>query len=173
MVRFLNANEQQKIEFLDKSNQAVTSLINILGLEIDLDYKEARKINLEYRKLLKDFGRRAEVEIEPDLATILLDLFLSKFSSRVVYGLCPGAGGYDDIAFLVKAEDKESLLKEMQKLADSLFDSNDDKKEGNGLKLLKETLSGLSQDSSLLPEFEISVEEYFKEGFGDLSLKFK
>ena len=38
-------------------------------------------------------------DIEPDVSTFIIDKMTEL--EEVVYGVCPGAGGYDAIAFLI------------------------------------------------------------------------
>lgn len=48
---------------------------------------------------MKKLGDACNCEIEPNIATIILDHFTSM--DEVIFGICPGAGGYDAIALLV------------------------------------------------------------------------
>ena len=48
---------------------------------------------------MKKLGDECSCEIEPDMASTILDHFTSM--DEVIFGICPGAGGYDAIALLV------------------------------------------------------------------------
>lgn len=118
VLRYLASNEEKKKEFLDKSNEMVSSIIE--GIEEE----EAGKIKslcIEYRSLMKSLGERAGVEIEPHIASIVLDALLE--DTQVVYGICPGAGGYDAIALILLANTKNSYIKSLlKKVQDTSMD---------------------------------------------------
>ena len=50
--------------------------------------------------MLKSIGKLTGVEVEPDLLTAVLDE-LALQHAQVLYGICPGAGGYDSLCLLV------------------------------------------------------------------------
>ena len=49
---------------------------------------------------MKDLGVRAKTEIEPDIVTYILDRLVEGHND-IVYGISPGAGGYDAIMLLL------------------------------------------------------------------------
>ena len=67
---------------------------------------------------MRDLGTKSQVEIEPKLATEILDyitdLLLVK-NGYLVFAVCPGAGGHDDLALLVKSNHKLDILKLLRK----------------------------------------------------------
>lgn len=113
VLNFFDNNGEQKEQFLRESNDFVEQINNVLLQEEEkIDFENLRKLNYEYRILMKKLGRDSGVEIEPNLASFILDFFMLK-SSEILLGVCPGAGGYDDIAFLVKKGKKKEVIEKM------------------------------------------------------------
>ena len=101
-----------------------SSFKKLCSLESQKDAKKTdiqqnlKKISDEYRKLLKELGTKAKVEVEPDLLTFLLDGVI-KHTSEVVYSVCPGARGYDAACLLstqdLEEKELEGILQELTK----------------------------------------------------------
>jgi len=117
MLNYLKSNLQEEKIFIEESNKFVEQIKNFLtekNSPIE-NLKQIREVNFDYRKLMKNFGVKAGVEIEPEIATFLINFFLEK-NENLIYGICPGAGGFDDIAFLVMDDKKNEILEELRKV---------------------------------------------------------
>lgn len=77
-----------------------------LGAQND-NYTGLRDIILTIRSLVRDMSDKSGVPIEPKVQTALLDACSS--IPGVVGGVCPGAGGYDAVALLIR-NDEDVLL---------------------------------------------------------------
>jgi len=108
----------QEIDSFEKQGEADTEKLAPL-------YEKLKSLSTEYRKLLKDLGNNAKVEVEPDLLTYVLDQ-LTSLNKDIIYAVCPGAGGYD-AACLISTQDlsQEDLDKALQKV------NSDIKEKGN------------------------------------------
>ena len=85
-------------------------------------YGELRDLIQTIRSLVRDMSSKSGVPIEPKMQTELIDACSA--IPGVIGGFCPGAGGYDAIALLVKSEEKvinelEATLKRWQSVSDS------------------------------------------------------
>lgn len=119
VLGFLKDNNEAKIDFIKNSNQMTIVLKNIFSEKVEIE--NLRKINFEYRCLMKRLGMDSGVDIEPDMASFLIDFFLEK-NENLLFGVCPGAGGYDDIAFIVRKGHKLDTIEDMRSLKISLED---------------------------------------------------
>jgi phosphomevalonate kinase len=79
--------------------QELMRLTKIEGLS-DTEYQKLGDIIQTIRSLVREMSQKSKVPIEPPVITELLDYCTSL--PGVVGGICPGAGGYDAVAFLVK-----------------------------------------------------------------------
>lgn len=67
----------------------ITNVLNLLNL---------KQLCIEYRKVIREISNETKVEIEPKILTNLLDNLISKDS--IIFAICPGAGGFDNIVVL-------------------------------------------------------------------------
>ena len=73
-----------------------------------------------YRSVLKNIGRDTKVEIEPDLVTVLLNYLME--DENIVYGISPGAGGYDSICIIcLNTYTKEQLYTKLNNFRELAF----------------------------------------------------
>ena len=73
-------------------------------------FRELKDIISTIRSLVREMTEKSKVPIEPPLQTELLDACSAV--PGVIGGLCPGAGGYDAIALLVKND--ETVINELK-----------------------------------------------------------
>ncbi|KAL8723537.1 MAG: hypothetical protein Q9225_000172 [Loekoesia sp. 1 TL-2023] len=88
---------------LQKGNEDLASELQRLargGGAISHDYKNLSDTILTIRSLVREMSAEANVPIEPDVQTELLDACCQ--IRGVIGGVVPGAGGYDAIALLVE-----------------------------------------------------------------------
>lgn len=142
VLDYFKDNEEKKKNFLEDSKNYVSSVKEALMEDEDnFDFVNLRKLNYDYRRVMKQVGRESGVEIEPDLASFILDFFLKK-NEKILFGICPGAGGYDDIALLVRKGQKEEVIEELRNLN---FLENWKKEEKHGLEII--LMFGVDVDS--------------------------
>lgn len=88
---------------LQKGNEDLANELQRLARgcrAISLDYRNLSDTILTIRSLIREMSAKANVPIEPDVQTELLD---ACYQIRgVIGGVVPGAGGYDAIALLVE-----------------------------------------------------------------------
>ncbi|KAI4125823.1 MAG: hypothetical protein LQ338_004064 [Usnochroma carphineum] len=101
------------------------------------DYTNLSDIILTIRSLIREMSAKAEVPIEPDVQTDLLDACCR--ISGVVGGVVPGAGGFDAIALLVQDEAVPAL----QELLNNYTTATKDK---SGAVIGKVRLLGVQQE---------------------------
>lgn len=82
------------------------------------EFKDLRNIILTIRSLVREMSEKANVPIEPQVQTRLIDACCQ--ISGVVGGVVPGAGGYDAIALLVE----DGALPSLQAFLDSYSTAN-------------------------------------------------
>ena len=85
--------------------QELTRLAKVEGMEKG-DFGELGDIIQTIRSLVREMSQKSKVPIEPPVITELLDYCTSL--AGVVGGVCPGAGGYDAVALLIK-NDAETI----------------------------------------------------------------
>ncbi|CAD8182073.1 unnamed protein product [Paramecium pentaurelia] len=102
----LSENEKYNKHFLETSEKCVMELFYLLQQQQQVREKFL-KLNQEYRSLLRELSQLANYDIEPKISTEIIDFSLSQPSA--LWGICPGAGGYDAIAILCKKVTKEEI----------------------------------------------------------------
>ncbi|CAD8186345.1 unnamed protein product [Paramecium octaurelia] len=95
----LSENQKYYNYFLETSEKCVMELFYLLQ-EQKLVREKFLKLNQEYRSLLRELSLLANYDIEPKISTEIIDFSIAQPS--VLWGICPGAGGYDAIALLCK-----------------------------------------------------------------------
>jgi phosphomevalonate kinase len=82
-------------------------------------FDAVRKAFSECRKLLREVGEKADVEVEPSKLTNLLDATLSNCKGVIAVG-CPGAGGYDAVFALALEEEKDNKISSSSTVCDGI-----------------------------------------------------
>ena len=93
---------------LQKGNEDLARELQQLAqrcAKVPRDYENLRQIILTIRSLIREMSAKAEVPIEPDVQTKLLDACCQ--IPGVLGGVVPGAGGFDAVALV--AEDRAVL----------------------------------------------------------------
>lgn len=122
VLKYFNGNQSFYSEFCEASNAASRKLIEFLNGNSSRN--DLKKANLNYRKLIQELSQETTVEIEPKLFSFILDVLLCREESQVVYGICPGAGGYDALCFLTSRSNwNETLLLSMLDINEAEFQS--------------------------------------------------
>jgi phosphomevalonate kinase len=63
------------------------------------------------------------VDIEPEILTPLLDKLIS--NQKIIYSICPGAGGYDSIVIMGNNKvSKDELISEINKIINEFNEKN-------------------------------------------------
>lgn len=127
---------------LQRGNEDLARELQRLALDTakeNDDYENLRTVILTIRSLIREMSTKANVPIEPKVQTDLLDA-CSKLPG-VIGGVVPGAGGFDAIALLVKAD--EEVLNELQGVLD---DYKADPASGDGASIGKVKLLGVKQE---------------------------
>lgn len=105
----------------DINEQIINIFINNLNNKMLL--KELCK---KYRNILRLISKESKVDIEPEILTPLLNRLI--FNEKIIYSICPGAGGYDSIIIIGKDNiNKEELNQEIKKIINEFNDINKDK----------------------------------------------
>jgi phosphomevalonate kinase len=105
----------------DINEQIINIFINNLNNKILL--KELCK---KYRNILRLISKESKVDIEPEILTPLLNSLI--FNEKIIYSICPGAGGYDSIIIIGTDNiNKEELNQEIKKIINEFNDINKDK----------------------------------------------
>jgi len=100
----------QEISAIEKSGEKSDE-------KLELIYENLRRLSREYRDLLKELGTKAQVEVEPDLLTFVLDELVNG-NKEIVYAVCPGAGGYDAACLIsTKKLAEEELNKRLEEIS--------------------------------------------------------
>ncbi|KAJ3269577.1 phosphomevalonate kinase [Terramyces sp. JEL0728] len=86
------------------------TIISQFGRLLEIEKSHSKEYFSKIRKLLKQMGELADVQIEPNEQTLLLDQ--SQDIDGVLLAGVPGAGGYDAIVCLVIGESSRSRLLE-------------------------------------------------------------
>lgn len=114
VLKWLAEHSDRQAQFLKEADAiAVEFKLLVEGA----DWTALKPLCGKFRKLMKELGLEAGVQIEPEEATDILDQLL--LIDNVVWGVCPGAGGYDALALLVDGESK-SLLKAIENIQKQL-----------------------------------------------------
>ena len=81
---------------LTEINKCIISIFDSSTNELNI--QNLKQLCIQYRKVIKEISHETEVEIEPKIFASLLDNLISKDS--IIFAICPGAGGFDNIAVL-------------------------------------------------------------------------
>ncbi|MCJ1359556.1 MAG: phosphomevalonate kinase [Icmadophila ericetorum] len=125
------ANEDFAAELQRLSNQDADSS----------SYQELREIILNIRSLVREMSSKANVPIEPEVITELLDACSSL--PGVLGGLAPGAGGFDAVVLVV--EDHPEVVESLQKFLDN-YQATATEVEGEKTTIGKVKLLGVKQE---------------------------
>lgn len=108
---------------LQRGNEDLTRELQRLaqGCRTSSDYRNLSDIIQTIRSLIREMSGKAQVPIEPQVQTELLDACCQ--ISGVVGGVVPGAGGFDAIALLVQDE----ALPSLQRFLDTYTSANTNK----------------------------------------------
>lgn len=148
---YLKENNQFVQDFYNDSNEMCKLLVNFLENDKGFTIENLELLRMKcgsYRQKLKLLGEYSQVEIEPDVITIIIDHLREK-EKNILYSVCPGAGGYDAACFLMENDCKIDLegysekiqeLKE-KKIKESLLEINKDLNNFN--KEILEKIKGL------------------------------
>jgi phosphomevalonate kinase len=102
---------------INRINNELIKIIQSLNFFTSEEFTKSHEKNLikelchELRKYVKTLSKTSEVEIEPDVLTLLLDSLMIK--EKIILGCCPGAGGYDGVFVLGYGDDFDSTVKEV------------------------------------------------------------
>lgn len=107
----MDNNKAQKETFLQKSQEFCNFFKKYLNENMsELEKHIFKEKSKDYRNILKSLGEKCGVEIEPDTITLILD-YISNIS-KIIYSICPGAGGYDAACCLVENDFNSNIIKE-------------------------------------------------------------
>lgn len=98
-----------------RNEELADEFVRLSDTEGHGDYNGLRTCFRQIRKLLKDMSIAADVPIEPDSQTKLLDACTN--IQGVIGGVVPGAGGYDAITLLI--EEKDEVFRALERLFES------------------------------------------------------
>ena len=137
---------------LQKANEDLAQELQNLSngcRETTNNYENLSDIISTIRSLIREMSSKAQVPIEPEVQTELLDACWQL--PGVVGGVVPGAGGFDAIALLVK--DNEAALADLKNLLKGYHTEGNTKAAGAGIgkvKLLsvKQEMEGLKAENA-------------------------
>ena len=127
---------QQGNEDLSKELKRLSAVEKNGGAQ---DYQTLSDIISTIRSLVREMSRKSGVPIEPKVQTDLLDACSAL--PGVVGGVCPGAGGFDAIALLVKND--EETIAQLHEVLDGWKSSTD---ADGGATIGKVRLLGVKQE---------------------------
>ena len=106
-------------------NDINEKIINIFINNLD-DSLLLKELCKKYRNILRLISKESKVDIEPELLTPLLDKLIS--NEKIIYSICPGAGGYDSIIIMGKDNiNNEELKAEIKAIINEFNHINKDK----------------------------------------------
>ena len=89
-------------ETLQRGNEDLAAELQRLSGDPNSSYENLQSIILTVRSLIREMSTKADVPIEPEVQTELLDICSEK--RGVIGGVVPGAGGYDALALIVEED---------------------------------------------------------------------
>ena len=124
------ANNKKKDQLYD--DELFTELNNINEQIINLFIKDINNNELlkelckKYRSVLRRISKESNVDIEPEILTPLLDKLIN--NQKIIYSICPGAGGYDSIVLIGNDKvSKDELILEVNKIINDFNEENKNK----------------------------------------------
>ncbi len=109
-------------ELFTSLNNINEKIINIFLNNIN-DNILLKDLCKKYRNILRLVSKESKVDIEPEILTPLLDKLIDK--EKIIYSICPGAGGYDSIIIMGNDKiSKEELNKEIEKIINEFNNMN-------------------------------------------------
>lgn len=163
---FLKGSHEFIQKFYEVSREMTEKLIEFLD-KSEINVKEIKEMNLNYRKILKKLGLLSNVAIEPDVITVIINFFI-EFEPNFIYFICPGAGGYDAACCLLSKETEIDL-----KIYENLIKELKQGKYNDKIKSIYETSSELFNenfDEILLKIKEIDI-NFFERSFSEGGLR--
>ena len=101
-------------ELFSKLNDINEQIINLFINNIN-NNELLKDLCKKYRNILRLISEESKVEIEPKILTPLLDKLID--NKKIIFSICPGAGGYDSIIILGNdGIDKEELNVEIKQI---------------------------------------------------------
>lgn len=114
----------------------LTKLAKVDGI-VDDGYQELGDIIQTIRSMVREMSQKSKVPVEPPVITELLDYCTAL--PGVVGGVCPGAGGYDAVALLIKND-----IENVENLTAKLGGWSSNSKDGTGIGKVR--LLGVKQE---------------------------
>ena len=91
------------------------------------NYLLLKQLCIRYRTILREISQQSKVDIEPKILTPLLDNLIK--NDKIIYAICPGAGGYDSIVIMAKyGIDESGLIKDINNIINDFNIENNNKK---------------------------------------------
>ena len=101
-------------ELFTKLNDINEQIIKIFINNI-INNELLKELCIKYRKILRAISEESKVDIEPKILTPLLDKLID--NKKIIFSICPGAGGYDSIVILGNDEiTKDELNNEVNQI---------------------------------------------------------
>ena len=109
-------------ELFTELNDINEQIINIFINNIN-NNELLKELCKKYRSVLRKISKESNVDIEPEILTPLLDKLIN--NQKIIYSICPGAGGYDSIVLMGNDKvNKDELISEINKIINEFNEEN-------------------------------------------------
>lgn len=131
VLEYANSKKKEKLyddELFSNLNEINEKIINNFMDESKEDnYLLLKQLCIRYRTILREISQQSKVDIEPRILTPLLDNLIK--NDKIIYAICPGAGGYDSIVIIAKyGIDESELIKDINNIINDFNLENNNKK---------------------------------------------
>ena len=129
VLEYANNKKKEQLyddELFTELNDINEKIINLFINDIN-NNELLKELCKKYRSVLRKISKESNVDIEPEILTPLLDKLIN--NQKIIYSICPGAGGYDSIVLMGNDKvNKDELISEINKIINEFNEENKNKK---------------------------------------------
>ena len=142
VLEYANNKKKEQLyddELFTELNDINEQIINLFINDIH-NNELLKELCKKYRGVLRKISKESNVDIEPEILTPLLDKLIN--NQKVIYSICPGAGGYDSIVLMGNDKvNKDELIAEINKIIFEFNEENNNKNIGIKANILEVNIS--------------------------------
>ena len=129
VLEYANSKKKEQLyddELFSELNNINEQIINLFINDVN-NNELLKELCKKYRGVIRKISKESNVDIEPEILIPLLDKLIN--NPKIIYSICPGAGGYDSIVLMGNdCINKDELTMEVIKIINEFNEENKNKK---------------------------------------------
>ena len=129
VIEYANSKKKEQLyddELFSELNNINEQIINLFINDVN-NNELLKELCKKYRGVIRKISKESNVDIEPEILIPLLDKLIN--NPKIIYSICPGAGGYDSIVLMGNGcINKDELTMEVNKIINEFNEENKNKK---------------------------------------------